>query len=69
MSQVGCIVSPYQMAAKEGKYYLICNSDKYDDAANYRLDCICDLALLEERARPFETLKGADGRPWICRII
>ena len=51
------------MAAKEGKYYLICNSDKYDDAANYRLDRICDLALLEERARPFETLKGADGRP------
>ena len=25
------IVSPYQMAAKEGKYYLICNYDKYDD--------------------------------------
>lgn len=56
-------VSPYQMVAKEGKYYLICNSDKYDDAANYRLDRICDLTLLEERARPFETLKDADGRP------
>ena len=25
------VVSPYQMAAKEGKYYLICNYDKYDD--------------------------------------
>ena len=63
------VVSPYQMAAREGKYYLICNHDSHDNAANYRLDRICDLALLEERARPFETLKGADGRPWICRII
>lgn len=26
------------MAAKEGKYYLICNYDKYDDISNYRLD-------------------------------
>lgn len=57
------VVSPYQMAAKEGKYYLICNSERYDDAANYRLDRICDLTLLEESARPFETLKGADGHP------
>lgn len=23
------VVSPYQMVAKEGKYYLICNYDKY----------------------------------------
>ena len=25
------VISPYQMAAQEGKYYLICNYDKYDD--------------------------------------
>lgn len=57
------VVSPYQMAAREGKYYLICNSDQYDDVANYRLDRICDLTLLKESIRPFETLKGADGHP------
>ena len=28
------VVSPYQMAAREGKYYLICNYDKYDDISN-----------------------------------
>ena len=55
------VVSPYQMAAKEGKYYLICNSDQYDDVANYRMDRICDLIILEESARAFETLKGAGG--------
>ena len=57
------IVSPYQMAAKEGKYYLICNFDKYNDISNYRIDRIRDIEILEEKAKPFDTLQGADGRP------
>ena len=56
------IVSPYQMAAKEGKYYLICNYDKYNDISNYRIDRITDVRVLDEPAKPFETLAGADGR-------
>ena len=57
------IVSPYQMAAKEGKYYLICNFDKYNDISNYRIDRIRDIEFLEEKAKPFDTLQGADGKP------
>ena len=56
------VVSPYQMAAKEGKYYLICNYDKYDDISNYRIDRIVDIELLDENAKPFEKLKGSDGK-------
>ncbi len=56
------VVSPYQMAAKEGKYYLICNYDRYNDISNYRIDRIADVKLLEEPVKPFETLKGADGQ-------
>ncbi len=56
------VVSPYQMAAKEGKYYLICNYDKYDDISNYRIDRIADVKVLEEPVKPFETLTGADGQ-------
>ena len=56
------VVSPYQMAAKEGKYYLICNYDKYDDISNYRIDRITDVKVLEEPVKPFETLTGADGQ-------
>ncbi len=37
------IVSPYQLAATNGRYYLICNYDKYDDLANYRVDRIKDI--------------------------
>ena len=56
------IVSPYQMAAQDGKYYLICNYDKYNDISNYRIERIADIRLLDEPAKPFETLTGADGK-------
>ena len=56
------VVSPYQMAAKEGKYFLICNNDYFNDISNYRVDRIRNVCVLEEHARPFEELKGANGR-------
>ena len=56
------IINPYQLVAKEGKYYLICNYDKYDNVSNYRVDRMTDMEILSERAKPFETLTGSDGR-------
>ncbi len=56
------IINPYQMAAKEGKYYLICNYDKYGDISNYRIDRIADIKLLDEPAKPFESLPWAHNR-------
>lgn len=56
------IVSPYQMVAKEGKYYLICNYDKYDDVSNYRIDRIADISILDENIKPFEKLKWSNGQ-------
>ena len=57
------IISPYQLAAREGRYYLICNYDKYNDISNYRVDRITDMEILDERVKPFHTLIGSDGRP------
>lgn len=54
------IINPYQMAAKEGKYYLICNYDKYNDISNYRIDRIAEIKLLDTPAKPFEKLDGAE---------
>ena len=56
------IVSPYQMAAKGGKYYLICNFDKYDDISNYRIDRMQDIRILDDTAKPFNKLHGAVGQ-------
>ena len=51
------IASPYQMAAKEGKYYLICGYDKYDDVSNYRIDRMADVRVLDdEPVTPFDVL-------------
>ena len=56
-------VSPYQMAARDGKYYLICNRDHYDAISNYRIDRISNIEIQEDRKiRPFKELKGAKGQ-------
>lgn len=51
------IITPYQMVTKEGKYYLICNYDKYDDVSNYRIDRIRNIQILDETGKPFQELK------------
>ena len=54
------IVSPYQMAVKEDKYFLICNYDKYNDITNYRVDRMKDIKILEDvPIKPFEQLDEA----------
>ena len=46
------IVSPYQIAATNGKYYLICNYDKYNDVSHYRIDRMTDVKILKEKVKP-----------------
>ncbi len=54
------IVNPYQMVATNGRYYLVCNYDKYDNSANYRVDRITDIRLLDTPAKPMKKVKGLD---------
>ena len=46
------VVNPYQMAAINGRYYLIGNYDKYNNIANYRLDRITHIRLLDTPVKP-----------------
>ena len=50
------IVNPYQMVATNGRYYLICNYDKYDTLANYRIDKITNIKILDEARKPIKEL-------------
>ena len=52
------IVNPYQMAATNGRYYLIGNYDKYNNLANYRMDRITNIRLLDTPAKPKEQVQG-----------
>lgn len=54
------IANPYQIVAMNGYYYLICNIDKFDDVANYRLDRISDIEILDIPAKPTKKVKGME---------
>lgn len=54
------IVNPYQIVVTNGRYYLICNYDKYDDLSNYRVDRITDIELLNMPAKSKRKVKGAE---------
>lgn len=41
------IVNPYQTAIQNGKYYLICNNDKFDDICAFRIDRIRQIEVLD----------------------
>ena len=54
------VINPYQMVASEGRYYLICNHDAYDNAANYRIDRIMNIALLDTPVKPKNRVEGLE---------
>ena len=54
------VVNPYQIAATNGRYYLICNYDKYDNVANYRLDRITNIKVLDTPVKPAKQVKGLE---------
>ena len=54
------IVNPYQIAATNGRYYLICNYDKCDNVANYRLDRITNIKILDTPVKPAKQVKGLE---------
>lgn len=54
------VINPYQIAAINGRYYLICNYDKYDNVANYRLDRITDIEMLSTPVKAMNKVKGLE---------
>lgn len=51
------LVNPYQMAATNGKYYLIGN---YDNISHYRIDHIRDIQLVDHPAKSPKKVKGME---------
>ena len=54
------IVNPYQMAASNGRYYLIGNYDKYDNISHYRVDRIIDIEILDIPQKPKKDIKEVE---------
>lgn len=54
------IINPYFLINNQGKYYLVCNYDYYDEIANYKVDLISNIKILEEDVKPITKLKGCE---------
>lgn len=54
------IVNPYQMVASNGRYYLVCNYDKYDDLSNYRIDRMTDVEILDDKVKDRNEIKALE---------
>lgn len=52
------VVNPYFLVNNQGRYYLVCNYDHFDDIANYKLDQIKDIEILETEAKPITKVRG-----------
>ncbi len=51
------VASPYYLVNSQGKYYLVCNIDSFDDIANYRIERMANIEILDDDIRPIKTLK------------
>lgn len=54
------IASPYYLVNNQGKYYLVCNNNYFNDIANYRIERMSDIEILDEEVKPIKSLEGCE---------
>ena len=54
------IINPYFMINNQGKYYLVCNLDYFDDIANYKVELISNIKILDSPIKPVTKLKNCE---------
>lgn len=51
-------VNPYEIVISNGRFYLICNYDKYDNIAHIRIDRMTGVKMLNEKRKPQNQVAG-----------
>ena len=54
------VASPYYLVNNQGKYYLVCNNNYFNDIANYRIERMSDIEILDEEVKPIKFLEGCE---------
>lgn len=54
------VASPYYLVNNQGKYYLVCNNNYFKDIANYKIERMTDIEILDEDTRPIKSLQGCE---------
>lgn len=52
------VVNPYFMINNQGKYFLVCNYDYFDEIGNYKLERIHNIKILDSEIKPITQVKG-----------
>lgn len=50
------VISPYQFAMSNGSYYIICNNNRFDNLAHYRVDRMRDVQIMSAQRRPLSEI-------------
>lgn len=59
-NQKSYIINPYFLINNQGKYYLVCNYDYYNEIANYKVELISNIKILDEDIKPIKSLTGCE---------
>ena len=51
-------VNPYCLINNQGKYFLVCNYDYFDEIGNYKLERIHNIKILDTPLKPVTQVKG-----------
>lgn len=54
------IASPYYLVNNQGRYYLVCNNNYFNNISNYRIERMTNVEILDEDVKPIETLEGCE---------
>lgn len=54
------VINPYFMINNQGRYYLVCNLDYFDDIANYKVELISNIKILDSPIKPITKLKNCE---------
>ena len=52
------VINPYFLVNNQGRYYLVCNYNHFDNISNYKLEQIKNVKILETDAKPITQIKG-----------
>lgn len=63
------IINPYFLINSQGRYYLVCNFDYYGEIANYKVDFIKNIKILDDERKTLNNLKRCENGIDISKYI
>lgn len=63
------LINPYHILTTNGRYYLVCNVDKYDTIAHFRIERIMDIQITDQPVKAISMIEGCENGIDIQRYV